>query len=235
MRTEQKNFYYYLKIVAVVHLVIAILLMFWGGLSRLFEKKEALVLPVTFVVAVPSSPKSQSNSPDIKKVSKPKESPKPKPSPNPTPKPKPNPTPKDRVQVNNKRERRDNSTSVSPKELLTPEEIARRLNMGAKPGDKNTPIPDEDTLGFMMIRQTLYDAWSPPDKEAVGNKSAEVVLKLSLNGSLIQKEVIRQSGVQVMDSSVSAVLVSVVKIPGLPSGFLSRHNNESITIIFKVD
>ncbi len=225
----KRNFYSNLKIVAIIHVVALLLMLCWGGMSSLLKEKEKVIIPVEFIVAVASSPHS---APDnhlqaaLAPNSKPKLTPQPK--------PKPKTKPRNRIKVNNQRVRR-NSQNVEPKNLLTKEEIERRLKMGATAGDRNTAIPDEDTRGFMLIRQMMYDLWQPPDKEVVGNKTAEVTLKLSLNGTLIYKQIVKRSGVAVMDTSVSAVLASAVRIAGLPRGFLQRHSNESITIIFKVD
>lgn len=230
---DSGRFYSCLKKVAVIHVVAVVLLMFWGVLGSIFKEKKPVVIPIEFIVAVPSSSSQAIEAAVIQKVPKP--IPKPKPKPQPKPKPKPRPSPTERIKVNNQRVRRDNSNAAPPDELLSPEEIARRLRMGARAGKVNTAIPDEDSRGFILIKQTMYDLWQPPDKEAVGNKVAKVTLKLSSNGALVYKKLVSPSGVALMDQSVSTALAAVVRIPGLPAGFLKRHRNESITITFKVE
>lgn len=231
-----KRFYHYFKIVAFVHVAVLVCLLFSGFLFQIFKREEKdLIIPVEFIVAVPAeTSRDNAKDHDIPNP-KPKPDPKQETKPKPDPKKETKPKPKHEVKVNTERVRQAAGGTSKPEQLLSPEEIQKRLLMGAKPGDRNTNIPDEDMLGFTLVKQALYDAWIAPDKEAAGSSFVEVLIRLSLDGTLTGKRILKASGNSVMDTSVSIVLNSVIKIPGLSVGFLKRHNNEDITVTFRVE
>lgn len=223
---RESRFYYYLKVVTIVHIVLLALCLCWNDLGRFF-RKEKVIVPVEFVVAVPPASIQQASA--VAPVPlMPRTAPKPKPVPRLK---KPH-----EVNVSNTRVRRNTSrNAVQESRLLSPEEIEKRLKMGATAGDHNTVIPDEDARGFARIRQALYDAWIPPDRETVDDAHVEAVILISADGTLISKKISGKSGIGVMDASVDNMLRSMRRIPGLSPGFLKRHANESITITFKVE
>lgn len=224
------RFLHYLKVIAVIHVAVVLGIVVSGGCRELFARKnKTTIVPVEFVVAVPQSAYIAKESTLVREPVKVK---------TPTKEPKPAPVPqskKHEVKVNNQRVVRQAGVPDIPKTLLSPEEIERRLKMGAKAGHYNTPIPDGDLLAFTIIKQTLYDAWTPPDKEAVGDVFAEISIKIAGDGSLFDKRMDKVSGNSALDASVMQAINSVQRVYGLNTEFLNKYANKSITIAFKVE
>ncbi len=216
------KFSYYLKIVAFIHIAIALVCFFWAGVRHLLKPKPNLILPVEFVVDVtPSMPIVEDVLPYI-----PEE--KPKDIPDPTPQPKPKPKPRPKIEKGRRINRRSQKSST-PK--LSKKEIEKLLAAGAKPSD-HTSIPDLDTRCLSVIRDRLYSVWTQPSSEAVGNAVAVLYLKLSRNGDVRKTGLEKSSGNTELDNSVIAAGKSVKNISGLTADFIKRYPR--VTISFRV-
>lgn len=182
------------------------------------------------VVVEPVKPKPESRKPDIKK-----EEPK-----------------KPKIEVSKVKVRRPLPAPTSNRRSkLTPEEIARALQLGAKPGKHSTlsdddvrrilstgmkfgdgKAADRDLVYFEMVRQILYRSWDQPGSIGVVGLTTRVELTVAPDGSILGSRVVGASGNPVMDSSVIQAVRSVSRLNGVPADFLSSHRR--ITVAFEL-
>jgi TonB family protein len=124
-----------------------------------------------------------------------------------------------------------NKNPPPPGIRLSPEEIQRRLALGATPGNRNL-MPEGDTLDYEVIRRQLYKAWAQPG--SVPNQvKAEVEIRMNAAGTIISRRMLRASGNAVMDRSVMDAVQSVFRIDGLTPGFIDRKSGR-VTITFEL-
>ncbi len=124
-----------------------------------------------------------------------------------------------------------NKNPPPPGIRLSPEEIQRRLALGATPGNRNL-MPEGDSLDYEVIRRQLYKAWAQPG--SVPNQvTAEVEIRMNAAGTIISRRMLRASGNAVMDRSVMDAVQSVFRIDGLTPGFIDRKSGR-VTIIFEL-
>jgi TonB family protein len=120
---------------------------------------------------------------------------------------------------------------------MSEEEIRRLLNRGARPSTR-TYIPDaspeffEDARCFELIRRTLYQMWSQPSAEAIGERPVEVTIELLEDGTITGWEILHRSGSTIMDGSVEQALKTVGRVAGVSREFVKRHR--VVTVSFKV-
>lgn len=115
---------------------------------------------------------------------------------------------------------------------LTPEEIRRRLAMGARVGTFNSAIPSDAQLEFGRIYRLLYDAWEQPSAAAVRGATVTAELGFGPDGSIVRRRLAKPSGMPDFDRSVDRALKAVDRIPGLPLSFVDKH--PVVTILFEV-
>ena len=240
-----KRFMFHFKLVAGVHILVVLLLAGWTGVRGCREPKHELIMPVEFVVNagevaelepfLPEEPEVRREIPEPEPKREPRPEPKPKPKPKPKPEPEPKPKPKPprkRIKVSRDKIVRRLDGKPQPKRL-SDEEIRRRLAMGAKAGNHDSPLPGDEALGFELVRQAMYKAWNQPSREEVGDAIVGVTLRIDQSGRLVSKRIHKPSGSPVMDRSVTLALQAVTRIDGLNSRFLKRH--EIITVNFRLE
>ena len=222
----KSRFTQYLVIVSAVHVGIILALMMFAGWTSFFRKKHPFIMPIEFVVEVPSSMKKVKfdSKDDVVPVRKPDTVPI---ADNKKAKPKLKPK-KEPVKTTATASKKDSK----PKSSLTEEQIRKLLAQGAKPSD-HTSIPDEETIQFEIVRRTMYEAWIQPSAEEAGNKVAEVAMRLAEDGTVYARKLEKQSGSVVMDVSVMEAVNSVMRIDNLSHEFIKRHSE--ITISFKLE
>lgn len=242
--------------VTIGHIVVLALVLVTPAFRGLFRRKVAVVTPIDFVVdtrTLKGDGEEQSEDPPAPPVRletpeppapKP-EAPKPKPKPQEIPKPKP-PKPKEaeqppvvkppsgmtKIEVSRVKVRRPVKGNGGTPNPLTPEEIRRRLALGARAGSYNSAIPSEEARSFGLIYQALYQAWAQPSKESVGSQSVTASIRLELDGRVADRQLVSRSGIADFDASVQAALNAVDRIPGLTVSFLQSHR--VVTVLFEV-
>ena len=186
-------------------------------MKALTRRRPEIVMPIEFVVAVPSAEQAfDEPAPIIRDV-----------APEKVPEPPKKPTRKKRkIQVS--RDRVSRGTGQKPQKLLLPEEIQRLLDMGAKPSD-HTNIPSEDARCRARIRDKLYALWSQPSHAEVGDLVVEVSITLGPAGVVENVKLTKRSGNNLLDSSVQHAVGSVSRIEGLTPAFVRRHRSVSVS------
>ena len=228
----------YLGIVTIAHFAVLAVLISFPIWHRVFHKKPETIIPVEFVVAVPSSMTSPDKPTDsgVDIALKPKPKPKPKPE-KPEDKgddksnPKPDGDKKPAIKVSDKVIVRSAANPNTPQKLLSEEEIKRLLKLGATPGTYNS-IPEGDALYIEVIKRKCYQAWSEPNYEEVGGAVAEVSINFRPDGTIVDASLTKKTGIAIMDESVLQAVSSLKRIDGLSPDFLKYHN--PVTVSFRV-
>ncbi len=116
-------------------------------------------------------------------------------------------------------------TTKSP---LTPEEMKKLLDMGAKPSDR-TSIPDsENQRCAILIRDQIYAAWVRPDSEAVTGRAPVVSITLGPGGVVQNVTLKSSSGNSTLDASVLSAVRAVGKFKYLSESFISANRNVTV-------
>ena len=125
---------------------------------------------------------------------------------------------------------------------LTPEEVRKLLERGAKIGKKSSlseadmrrllngdsrfgdgsPISQEFVV-LDMVRQAMYRAWDQPTDIGIAGLVTKVELTFSSDGAIIGSRLMNGSGNAVMDASVMRAVQSVRRVSGLPPSYLASH------------
>jgi hypothetical protein len=233
--------------VAAVHLVLALLLVLLPLIPNPFHARNRSVIePIDFVVDVtPLGDGDAEEDEEEAEVAKPvatvepadavvKPIEKPVTTKPPTVKAPPKPTTKVQVQRSTKKIKRTvgGSTTAGKPTGLTPDEIRRRLAMGARAGTYNSAIPSEEAMHFGTIYRVLYEAWVQPSAATVGRANVTAELRFAPDGSIVGRRLVTRSGVREMDASVEQALNAVDRVPGLSVAFLSGHRQ--VTVLFEV-
>ncbi len=224
------------KAVAIVHVgLVAFLVVV--SCCRGFFKTEPEFVPIDFVVAPPAepdAPEAEAEEPTPPPPDEPEPDPAdiPEPEPDAVVPPKP-PKPKwkaksaDEIKVSPRRRH----VPVRSDSKLTPEQVRKLRELGARLGDHTTEVPDDDALIHSLIRQHFYDAWVQPSKAEVGNRTAAVRITVGTGGRVTSRRLTRPSGLKVLDESVMAAAHSVVSIPGIPASFIKRGGGIIINFV----
>ena len=125
---------------------------------------------------------------------------------------------------------------------LTPEEVRKLLERGAKLGKRSSlseadmrrllngdtrfgdgsPVSQEFVV-LDMVRQAMYRAWNQPTDIGIAGLVTKVELTFSSDGAITASRMIASSGNRIMDASVMQAVQSVRRVAGLPASYLSSH------------
>ena len=164
--------------------------------------------------------------------------PKVKPEVKPKEKPKPEVKPKGGIKISHTLVKR----MPNGKGKLTPEEVRKLLERGARLGNHSSlseadmrrllngntqfgngsPISQEFVV-LDMVRQAMYRAWDQPTNIGIAGLVTKVELTFSSSGSITDFRMVSSSGNKTMDASVMRAVQSVRHVAGLPASFLSTH------------
>lgn len=228
-----RRFVKYLRVVAACHIAVLVAMLTTSGWTGLFHRTPDMIQPVEFVVEVPGEPVKNSKMPVIEP--EPRHDEPSQPDESNVDDIKVAPVKKKKIEKSTKKVTRIPGAAGgggAKKTNLTPEEIRRFLDMGAKASD-HTSIPgDEETRCLAIVHRTMYDAWVQPSVEDAGNAVAEVTIGLSRDGSILWRKMSKKSGNDIFDDSVMRGVNSVQYIEHLTPGFLDKFRE--IRIIFKL-
>lgn len=236
------------------HLTVLLLAAALGiipGINCQRQPKETL-LPIEFMVDVTPlaepevepepEPTPQPPEPEPEPTPQPPEPPKPEPTPQPPepepPKPKPEPRKRPVVKVSTNIIRRAATEKPSPKNTrqppagpkLTPEEIARMLQLGATPSDR-TVMAGEDERALASIKTALYTAWVRPSAEHIAPRPARISLTLDRYGAVTGRRLSASSGNPTLDRSVENAAAAIRQIRNIPPGFTDRYPQVNIDFV----
>ena len=255
--TDKARFTRNLIYVTFVHAGVLALVLLMSAWQSWFQKPTPITIPLEFMVEIPphdegndqeqttSEPPQADLTPPVIIPDIPPPTPLPPKENKPPPK-KETPRPPDnksdkkpekkQVEVSKKKVTRTGmkinaaATTQKPMKRLTADEIRRLLEMGATPGTR-TVVPEGDLLYYETIRRTMYNAWLQPTSLPV-NLAVEVTIELMENGAVVDRQISKSSGNQVMDDSVQKAIHAVTRINGLPADFVKSHSR--ITIVFEL-
>jgi len=231
MTVNQRKFFRTLTIVAVVHVVCVLLFGLASFIPNPFEQKAEAMIPIEFVVdtSVLDEPKetvSEDTVPEpeqeaetVPEITEPEVK-------------KPDPPKPDKQKIERSQKRVVRSPDTPSKPVLTPEEVKRRLAMGAVAGDHNSPLPSDGARDLGLIHAAFYDVWQQPSAASVGNATVVAAIRLDAGGQIVSRRLTRRSGIAELDDSVQRALDAVTRIPGLSPRFLERQ--KEVTIEFDV-
>jgi len=114
---------------------------------------------------------------------------------------------------------------------LTPAEIRKLLDDGAKPGTRNQIPQDEISRCYSLIVQALYNAWAQPGS-AGGNPVATLEIRFDSTGRIISYRITKSSGDAHYDQTVLKAAANCPPIRGLTQGFLKQY--DKLTVEFKL-
>jgi len=125
---------------------------------------------------------------------------------------------------------------------LTPEEVRKLLERGAKIGNKPTlseadmrrllnsdskfgdgSAVTQEFIVLDMVRQAMYRAWNQPTDIGIAGLTTRVELTFNPDGTIVGSRILSSSGNKVMDASVMRAVESVHRVSNLPSGYLASH------------
>jgi len=217
-----------------VLLLLALTGMFKGlGCQR---KPKDMALPIEFLVDVSQlevepevappepAPAPEPDDPPPPPTPKKKDDQPPKPQPE-KPTPPKSRKPPIKISTNVVRRAQTPAQTSKPKlptgPKLTPEEIAKLIELGGKPSDR-TVIPGADERALAALKSSLYAAWVRPSIDQRGRRPTQIELKLGRFGVIENRRLIQGSGSAVMDASVERAAAAVRQITNLPDGFTDR-------------
>jgi outer membrane biosynthesis protein TonB len=216
------------------HVVLLAAVLLLPSLRRLFvPDAPALAMPVSVFIetastlTAPDAPPLQAEPEELTPLPPP-DIPEPVPPPLPTPVadeipevPTRQEEPKIRPPIKASRVRVTRGTDRPPepkRPVLSPTDLEARL--GADPTTEST----NDARYQDIIRRTLYGAWEAPDRDAVGDATATMEIRMAPDGRVISRTLTNRSGNTILDSSVMDAANRVTRISGLSSDFLRRHD-----------
>jgi len=217
-----------LEIVTSLHVVVLVVLLCLPLVGNVFFwEKAPVIIPVDFTVVVPDGSPTMLD--DMKRILDHRDV----------------VAPRDKSEIKikeNKQVKKEIKTgkpklgtaSKNPKDkALSEAEIRRLLLLGARPGDKNSIPPDEESRCFAFIKRAFNDAWTQPSYDEVGDAVAQVEVRLQRDGSIFGVRLVKKSGNNVLDASVLQAATTVKRIEGLTPQFLGKY--DEVTIDFKVE
>lgn len=229
-----------------IHAAFLAVLALGGAIGGCRLRKQPLELS-EFTIAVEPSAAEEAPPPQPKpEVKPPPDPPKPddiappKPQPKPKPKPKPKPEPKKEEKKKpepkkeppkkpeikkGKRVTRKVESTVKPKErqTLSDAEIEKWLNKRAKIGETTSLPKNEVSLNASLLKNGIYDAWTPPPRSASGTRPAIVSFKISADGTLHSPRIVESSGSSAYDASCLEAVHRVGRVPGLSAAFIREY------------
>jgi outer membrane biosynthesis protein TonB len=117
--------------------------------------------------------------------------------------------------------------------MLSAEEIARLLALGARPGEANVIPQDEVSRCLLLVKRALYEAWVRPSRGDAGPRPAQIELTFGFGGTIAQVRLVRSSGSVILDRSAEAAGRAVGQVSGLTARFL--HDYPRVTVDFELE
>lgn len=75
---------------------------------------------------------------------------------------------------------------------------------------------DPVSLYYSAVYATLYEAWQQPSEMAGKGLSVTAIIRVTKEGIILDKKIVRKSYNNIMDSSVEAALDNVLRLPPFP-------------------
>lgn len=184
--------------------------------------------------------------PDKEPPKPPKEEKKPEKKPEQKPDKPPKPTLEDRIKA-----MRDSATVVNkpvkikvPKaptgdgkterQTRTPEEIARLLNQGYRPGSKTQLATSAMQRCISLVQRALNDKWNQMQPEVGAEGTVYLSVRFDGAGRMVDPRIERSCGDRISDRAALSVASAVGYVGGLDADFISQFGKERLTIKYDV-
>jgi hypothetical protein len=125
------------------------------------------------------------------------------------------------------------SVKLARQPMLSAEEIARLLALGARPGEANVIPQDEVQRCFVLVKRALYEAWVRPSRGDAGPRPAQIELTFGFRGTIAQVRLVSSSGSVILDRSAEAAARAVGQVSGLTARFLRDYPR--VTVDFELE
>ncbi|MBN1269505.1 MAG: TonB family protein [Kiritimatiellae bacterium] len=215
-RLFRRNFW----ISSWIHLtVILVMVLIPAILNWRVRRKPHEIITYVDIQSVAPEPPGPAPVPEVKPPEPPKDIPEP---------PK-----KKKIEISKKKIKKPDEPK--PQKQMTPEEIRKLLDSGAKPSRPAGAATLDSLPGwyYALVRQKMYEAWiQPGGLSASAGLVTRVEIRVERGGGISRRNMIRSSGHKVMDDSVMKAVNSISQLPALPAQFPDRHKD--ITIDFEL-
>lgn len=213
--------------VVIAHVVIISTMLVWGFIVEFFKPKRFKVITVSLYTP-PGNPAPPAYAPPAPKA-KPKPKPRPpvkhpeKPKNKVVPKPKKvwKPAPKIKVSRELVYVKPEKPREPQPRvETMDKQELLESLNQNRANIRSNTVSTGVVQSYESNVGAYLYRLWDTPDKSILGGKrpEVEIMLNVAADGQLLGAEILRPSGVPIMDESVEKLLRKIKYLPAPDGG-----------------
>ena len=121
------------------------------------------------------------------------------------------------------------------KSNLSADEIRRLLAAGARISDRTSiPMSDLWEAGYYNhVHEMMYRVWNQPASLSAGaGLSAEALIRVQRDGTIVSRKIARSSGNSLMDESVMKAIRSVTRLKPLPAQFSASYKD--IRILFEL-
>ncbi len=138
------------------------------------------------------------------------------------------------IQKSTKKVRRPQGGTVA-KSNLSAAEIRRLLEAGARISDRTSvPMGDLWEAGYYNhVHERMYRVWNQPTSlSANAGISAEVMIRVQRDGTIVKRDMVRSSGNSLMDESVMKAVQSVAQLKPLPAQ--CPGSSKDIRILFEL-
>lgn len=138
------------------------------------------------------------------------------------------------IQKSTKKIKRPQGGTVE-KSNLSADEIRRLLAAGARISDHTSiPMGDLWEAGYYNhVHEMMYRVWNQPTSLSASiGMSAEMLIRVQRDGTIIKREMVRLSGNSLMDDSVMKAVQSVSKLKPLPPQ--CPGSSKDIRILFEL-
>ena len=138
------------------------------------------------------------------------------------------------IQKSTKKIKRPQGGTVA-KSNLSAAEIRRLLAAGARISDHTSvPMGDLWEAGYYNhVHERMYRVWSQPTSlSANAGISAEVMIRVQRDGTIVKRDMVRSSGNPLMDESVMKAVQSVAQLNPLPAQ--CPGSSKDIRILFEL-
>lgn len=125
------------------------------------------------------------------------------------------------------------SVKLARQPMLSAEEIARLLALGARPGAANVIPQDEVSRCLLLVKRALYEAWVRPSRGDAGSRPAQIELTFGFGGTIAQVRLVSSSGSVILDRSAEAAARTAGQVSGLTARFL--HDYPRVTVDFELE
>lgn len=107
------------------------------------------------------------------------------------------------------------------------------LNAGYKPGPSTNLAPNEEALGFSLVKSAFEAKWDkPPWTDTM--KPMVIRVWFGNGGKIVNYRLVSSSGDARADQSIKSAAARVIAIPALPAGFIDKYRTSGVPVRFTV-